>query len=398
MITNRKSAITVAHRTMSFSLVLGFVFVCAGGAAFAQQPLPGSVVTMQNGKSKYYLTQDYSGNRDDKRNVSVWPRPDANTTDNGFRWYLTHPVFPHTDRITGAPLDIQWWHIINVATSLRLTRDGNDQNVSNWTSDASLYNNQLWKFVEGPGENEFHIVNKLEMQLLDQAYQGNRDDERNVTVWPIGDVTSFADQGFSWYLHHQESSSNLAKLTIKSIKCYVTSSGATLVTDVVVGSLVSIAMASSCPQCPLGADLAAGALAAGATAKLDDATSAVDMVYITANHVRVWPEEEYSHKVSNLHEGWAAPYSGFFRPMDNNTQKELRVNESFIFDKSKGLAIGIWEYDYGSHDDRLGGWTWGRSDIPGSPAFPESFTDRELTLYDESEGSIYSLIVSIEDL
>jgi len=370
------------------------MFVCAGGPAFAQDLQPGSVVTMKNGKSGYHLTQDYSGNRDDKRNVSVWPLPDP--PNKGFLWYLEHAGMPHGDVINGEPHERQYWHIVNLQSGLRLTRDGNDRNVSDWTSDASLHTNQLWKFVPGSGENEFHIVNKLEGHLLDQAYQGNRDDKRNVTVWPIGDVNNFDDQGFSWYLSHQEQNTNLAKLTIKSIKCYVTSSGATLETDLAVGALVTVATAAACPLCPLGVDLAAGAAAGLVTDKLDEKTSGVDMVFITANHVRVWPEDEYSHKASNLHEGWAAPYSGFFRPMES--QQELRVNEAYIFDKDKGLAVGIWEYDYGSGDDLLGGWHWGRDDIPGSPALPEPFTDRVLTLYDESEGSIYTLVVSIEDI
>lgn len=395
----RKQADTTAHHAKCLSLVVVFMFVCACGPASAQDLLPGSVVTMKNGKSNYHLTQDYNGTRDDKRNVSVWPLP--NPPNNGFLWYLEHAGRPHGDVVNGEPDEMQYWHIVNVESSLRLTRDGNDRNVSDWTSDASLHTNQLWKFIPGPGANEFHIVNKLEGHLLDQAYQGNRDDKRNVTVWPIGNVNNFDDQGFSWYLSHQEQNTNLAKLTIKSITCVVPASGSTVETDIAVGTFVAVATAVACPECALLVDITAGGTSAVALAELDGKTSGVDMVYITANHVRVWPEDEYKHKAGNLHEGWAPPYSGHFRPMESkssSSSRELRVNEEYIFDKDKGLAIGIWEYDYGSGDDRLGSYHCGRADIPGSPECPSSLTDQTLVMFDESEGSVYLLVVSLENI
>ena len=244
MTINRKLANTMAHRTKCFSLILGFMFVCAGGPAFAEQPLPGTVVTIKNGKSNYHLTQDNNGLNDSTRNVSVWPIP--NPPNDGFLWYLEHPVIPHSNVIMerDEPHESQYWHLINVASGLRLTKDGNDRNVSDWTPDSNLHNNQLWKFIEGPN-GEFHIVNKLEGMGLDQAYQGNRDDKRNVTVWP---GQNFDDAGWSWYLDVQDVTGKLAKLTINSVKCYVPSSGKTLATDVAIGAVSAVAFAAAGPE------------------------------------------------------------------------------------------------------------------------------------------------------
>ncbi len=375
------------------------------------EPGNNRLIRIQNGTSGEYLTQAYSGQRDDKRNVTVWPLPDAE--NNGFRWLMQKA-------------DGGYWHIINLASSLALTWDGSGkQNVSDWGITSSNNPNQLWRFERR--NNRFMIINKATNQGLNQAYGGIHPDKKNVTVWP---GQTFDVDGGSWRLE-DGGYADLLKLTVQTVKAIKTSTGQDIGTEILFGAIEAAATGGSSAAKKVGTkaikitarevikeagkeagksaleagarelsganahedalkdnlrnqDNAAGTVSdigLGAMDAFEEATSlqnAFNTIYgespddlnIKVNNVSIWPNGgRDSRKIKS--------------------QQTLPVNTQFIFERSRGLAIQLVEYDYGSDDDSLG-WI--------------GFTEKELTqtrLYEEvlvrsdSEGSLYALTFTL---
>lgn len=346
---------------------------------------------LRNHNSNYHLTQDYSGNRDDKRNVSVWPLPKQR--DDGFRWHF-------------GPADGGHYYIVNMQSGLVLTQDGSgdNRNVSNWGRLESSHRQQ-WKLVRHENTNMYMIINRETGQGLDQSHQGRRDDKRNVTTWP---GQNFSDGGFTWHLEKADDA-ELVQLTLESVKCIKPSTGQDEATKVLFLG-IDLAIQAGIAAASGGASAAAKAAVLGKTvtkkaiisaakrkakskvkrelrgrardavdeadplAALDDISveAAFNKIYgespddleVKINNVSVWPNGGRDHRKIK-------------------SQQIMHVNVPYVFDKLKGLVIQLVEHDYGSGDDNLGRIRLDTRQLRTSERFDE------VLLHHKGEGSIY---------
>ena len=196
--------------------------------------MDGQVINIWHSVSGKLLRQGYNGRRDDKRNVEVNGGPRvacAVERGTGYDWLLR-------------PAGEGYWYVINMTSGLYLSKDSNDNNVSNWGRTSSTDDNQKWQFViddqsvdlgwedgfQTRKKRSFTIINKASGLPLTQ-HHGGRSEKENVNLYPKSPGAS----GFDWFLIQAPNGSgydscagtlrSLRKLTIESVKAIKTSTG-----------------------------------------------------------------------------------------------------------------------------------------------------------------------------
>ncbi len=390
------------------------------------------VIRIKNITSGEYLTQAHNGQRDDVRNVTVWPLP--STKNDSFRWFLQEAG------------DGQYWNLINLATGLALTWDGSGQNVSDWGITSSTNPNQLWRFERR--KNRHMIINKATNQGLQQAHNGLNPSKRNVHIWP---EQSFAGNGWAWSLE-DGGAADLMKLHFEKIRCIKPSTGQDGATKILFFGI----------DAALQAGLAAatgGASAAGSAALAGKAVTKAAVLKAMKKEARkelrgtlqgevedrakqaAWdqvnsnlPSEvndlnERANREINRHtpnavstvldtaetlesltsieglfnklygespddvmlhvNGVAVWPAGGRNHVGMKSQQEFKMNLDYIFDRSNGLFVQLVEHDSGSNDDWLGSFGLNIQQLNKK----ERFVD--VLIQSEDEGSIYEVTFTI---
>ena len=383
-------------------------------------PEHNRLIRIQNVTSGQYLTQAHHGQRDDVRNVTVWPLP--GTPNNSFRWIMQ-------DAGGG------YWQLINLATGLALSWDGSGQNVSDWGITSGDNPNQLWRFERR--RNRYMIINKATNHGLQQAHNGVHPDKRDVHIW--GGQT-FDGNGWAWRLE-DGGFAKLRKLTLQKVKAIKTSTGQDIGTEILFGAIEAAITGGAGAAKKVGhktlkltakeivreagkeagkSVLDAGKAAledrarevsgvndyedtlknelqnqnnavgtvsgigldvVGAADDFAEATSlqnAFNVIYgespddlrINVNGVSIWPNGgRDSRKIKS--------------------QQTLGIATQTIFEKSKGLAIQLVEFDSGSPDDSLGWIGFTEEELAQTRSY------KNILVRSDSEGSLYELTFTV---
>jgi hypothetical protein len=117
--------------------------------------------------SGYDLTPDFSGTRDDKRNVSAFPLVSG---IKSYRWFFD-PV-----------ADSEYFYIHNLETGLVLTENTNDRDVSNWNRVEGEHA-QHWRINSSAADGSILIINRASDRGLIQSHGGTMPDKVNVEAF-----------------------------------------------------------------------------------------------------------------------------------------------------------------------------------------------------------------------
>lgn len=372
-----------------------------------------------HGTSRKSLTPDYSGNRDDKRNASVWP---AVRGDNGFRWIFEY---------AGSDPQGHYFYIINVNSGLVLTQDGDSEvNVSTWGRLPDKHPRQHWRFVPHATDNMYMIINRGTGQGLTQHDGGTRADKNNVTTWP---GQRWANRGWNWYVV-PAGSADMAVLTIQKVKCIKPSTGQDAATSVLFSAIEIVAQVGAAAATG-GASLAASAAfqgfkAAGRTGaktalknitkkQLLDAAKKKAKKEVKKIPKKLAKDIKAEQERDNV-VGEALDYTsleGIFNKIHGDTPDDLeirvnnrsvwpnggrdyrqiksqqthQINTPYIFEANKGFNLQLVEYDYGSDDDSLGWIIWRKQKDGYGPV-------EDRVVVRDSEGSVYEVSYNVQPL
>lgn len=412
------------YRLVAASLFTFFVFG-SSGEVLGQNSSPldnrvGHVVTyqFQHVRSGEYLIQHWHGRREDKRTARVWP------------FIANDPVYNWVLRPTGDG----WNYIVNLKTGLVLTQDsgGASTNVSDWgrlPPNHPHSRTQQWQIRGGPAVTA--IINRHSRKQLGQEYGGTRRDEKNVMVLPDKPNTG------SWRMI-QSRRVDLAKLTIERIKAIKVSSGQDANTKVLFQAIETAA--------ELGAGAATGGASAGLStvAKTAAKTAIRNGVragskvalrqgrqLVTRQYIKDQIKDDVSGRISDrIREealkagnqitkqqadsfvelafnkfygespdqleirvnGISVWPNGGRNHTNIKSQQTKTVNTEFLFERQKGVAIQLFEYDSGSSDDSLGWITLDTRNLVRRERFEDAL------VVNKSEGSVYAVTFTVEPL
>ena len=386
-----------------------------------------------------------SGRRDYYRNVEVAEGGDQYDRNWGFYWVLR-------------PAGDDYWYIVNLTSGLYLTWDGNDRNVSAWGL-CCLGDKQEWSFVQN-SDSTVMIVNKASGEALDQADGGRQSDKNNVTIWPGQNAK---DGGWSWTPKIMfPTLSRLRVMTIDSVKAISTSTGQDDATKVLFAG-IDLAIQIGAAVASGGASAAAEAGAAMITPRSvgrggkgsgkEKAQGRVEKqdsqyrrpqqrrsgarrhrpVFGGRRWWRVHSDRRHGcgqqcarRHVERIHlqqglwqfpddldirvnKSSIFPEGGRTHGATIKSQQTLQVGRSFIFYADTGVELSLWEYDYASRDDFMGGVEWKdpgavtkRSDLQTQDwrtlELFQTKTYKDVLITQESEGSAYLVTFHIDAL
>ena len=356
--------------------------------AIAEIPaVPSATFRISHKVSDFDLTVAYNGERDDKRNVTVWPRQNTGD-DKSFRWYFDSVQIPSTDELQSANNPSGYFYIHNLKTGLVLTQDPDDNNVSTWGRTEGDYN-QHWRLSINHADGSVMIYNRGRQNALTQAYGGSDTDKRNVTTFPGAEPTTGA---FTWKLS-PAGDVELTKLWLEEVLCINPSSGTDFATTALF-AIIDFAAFTLVGGGALGPAYEGVALAAGMAEVL---TVGAGQIVEATNEEETegglpFPASELAFAIAQKYSGeddllvkingrkiWP---NGNSEPIES--QESVRLNRYYIHEKSLGAIIELKEYDYGSDDDTL-----------GSVAFTDNDTSYYRTVFSSSdEKSLFNVSVT----
>ena len=341
--------------------------------------MDGDVIFFLNQNSGKYLTQNEFGQNDANRGTSVARDAHKWQLDAGFAWYLK-------------PAGGKYWYIINLASGLYLTWDGNDSGVSVWGH--ANWERQKWEFINGL--HGVMIVNKQNGEGLTQSNFGRDAGVNSVEVWP---GQNDANGGWSWIPQRSKNYSldDLRVLTIESVKAIKTSTGQDegtellfagidLAVELAAGAATGGSSVAATTSLKVGKTITRAAIKKAArdyakgkakdyakdkaleiaqdqaeesgdntaSAVLDAGVDVLDAMSSEYIFNKIYGEspDDLDIQVNGV-SIW--PNGGRDDGRKIKSQQTHRVDKEVIFWASKGARIELVEYDYGSNDDSLGG-------------------------------------------
>jgi hypothetical protein len=369
--------------------------------------------------SNEYLIQHWHGSREDKRTTRVWPLHKGNSV---YDWVLR-------------PAGNGWSYIANVKTGLVLTQDsgGAKRNVSNWGRLPPNHPHrffQHWQVLGAPG-NTVAIVNRGSKLQLVQRSGGTIRDDRNVHVHPVR-------PNYGTWRMEQARPADLAKLTIERIKAIKVSTGQDANTKLLFQAIETAAeLSAAAASGGASAGLGTVAKTAAKTALRHGARAGSKLALrqgrrlVTRNYIRQQIRDDVSGRITDRIKDEALragnrmtnqqadsfvelAFNKFYGESPdqleirvNNvsvwpgggrnhvkikSQQVMTVNTEYIFERQKGLAIQLFEYDSGSGDDNLGWITLDTKNLVRQERYEEAL------IINKSEGSVYAITFRLEPL